>query len=508
LLAFSLAAAVMVFWAGFVSLKNAWALPEYSHGPLIPFISLFLFMREMRDVPPVAAPVTDRWPGVAMLALGLGIGVMGNLAGISHIVTYGFIVWLAGMVLLSFGFRRGVMFWPAVVHLVFMLPLPTFIYWQVSTYLQFVSSEIGVWVIAALGIPVYLDGNVIDLGAYKLLVAEACSGLRYLFPMLSFSYVFAVLYQGPGWHKAILLLSAAPITVAMNSFRIGMIGVMVDRFGIAQAEGFLHTFEGWIIFIACVVILFIEASVLQRLARAPRPLSETLDISFHGFGAQARRIGDVLPSRALMTAALLTGVTAVGWFSLPERGLREVARDPFVIFPQDIGAWQGRVSGLLDPGIEQVLAADDYYSANFTATGAGAPVDLFMAFYNDQMDGTGIHSPEVCIPAGGWEVSAWRSETLTLPTGERVGVSRAIIQKGVARQLVYYWFNLRGERIAGDFAAKWINLRDSILHGRSDGALVRLITPLSAHEEEPAADARLQAFMATLMPALPRFIPD
>lgn len=84
------------------------------------------------------------------------------------------------MVLTLFGFRRGITFWPSVLHLVFMLPLPQFLYWRFNTE-QFVSSEIGVWLVGAMGVPVYLDGNIIDLGVYKLQVAEACSGLRYLF---------------------------------------------------------------------------------------------------------------------------------------------------------------------------------------------------------------------------------------------------------------------------------------------------------------------------------------
>ena len=139
-----------------------------------------------------------------------------------------------------------------MLHLVFMLPLPKFLYWKLTTTLQFISSEIGVSLVRAAGVPVYLDGNVIDLGIYKLQVAEACSGLRYLFPIMSFSYVFAVLYRGPVWHKIVLLLAAAPLAVLMNSVRIGIIGILVDRYGIGQAEGFLHFFEGWVIFLSCI----------------------------------------------------------------------------------------------------------------------------------------------------------------------------------------------------------------------------------------------------------------
>ena len=155
-----------------------------------------------------------------------------------------------------------------MLHLVFMLPLPQFLYWKINTALQFLSSEIGVAFVRVMDVPVFLDGNVIDLGVYKLMVAEACSGLRYLFPIMSFSYVFAVLYTGARWHKIVLLLSAVPIAVLMNALRIGVIGVLVDRYGIGQAEGFLHFFEGWIIFLSCIAILFLmvqgDAAALRR----------------------------------------------------------------------------------------------------------------------------------------------------------------------------------------------------------------------------------------------------
>ena len=100
--------------------------------------------------------------------------------------------------------------------------------------------------------PVFLDGNVIDLGVYKLQVAEACSGLRYLFPIMSFTYVFAVLYRGPVWHKA---GAAARRGAARGPDELGPHRgdrLLVDRYGIGQAEGFLHVFEGWVVFLACI----------------------------------------------------------------------------------------------------------------------------------------------------------------------------------------------------------------------------------------------------------------
>ena len=90
--------------------------------------------------------------------------------------------------------------------------------------------------IRLFGVPVYLTGNVIDLGNYKLQVVEACSGLRYLYPLLSLGFLAAYLFQAPIWQRTLVFLSAIPITIVMNSFRIGMVGLLVERWGTAQAE--------------------------------------------------------------------------------------------------------------------------------------------------------------------------------------------------------------------------------------------------------------------------------
>ena len=102
--------------------------------------------------------------------------------------------------------------------LVFMIPLPNFLLNNLSTKLQLISSELGVAVIRLFDISVYLEGNVIDLGVYKLQVVEACSGLNYLFPLMSLSFIMADLYKAPFWKRAIVFLSSIPITIIMNSF--------------------------------------------------------------------------------------------------------------------------------------------------------------------------------------------------------------------------------------------------------------------------------------------------
>ncbi|MDZ4140135.1 MAG: VPLPA-CTERM-specific exosortase XrtD [Erythrobacter sp.] len=505
-----IATALPVYWLGFTSLASAWGTPEYSHGPLIPLISLYLFLRELRRnrTAPAGTPA-DRRPGIALILLALTFGIFGNLVQIPDLVTYALILWVGGVVLVGFGWAQGRTHWAPVLHLIFMLPLPQFVYWKLTIFLQLVSSELGVWFVALAGIPVFLEGNVIDLGVYKLQVAEACSGLRYLFPILSFSYLFSILYRGPFWHKAVLLLMAAPLTVLMNSFRIGMIGILVNSYGIEQAEGFLHFFEGWVIFGACVGILFLTAIALQRLTPSPLSLADTIDLDFDGFGAQAARLLRISTSRGLITAALISAAVATAFIVTPPPARINMDRDSFALFPRNVGAWSGNPE-LLDPDTERVLGASDYINITYAAPGETGYVNFFAAWYVKQTEGSGIHSPEVCLPVGGWEVFSIDPTPVSIP-GTVYGdfkVNRAVIQKGLSKQLVYYWFEQRGKRMTNDYLAKASVVYDSLTMGRTDGAMVRFVTPIGRNETEAAAEARMQRFMGELLQKLPRFIPE
>ncbi|MEV8467143.1 VPLPA-CTERM-specific exosortase XrtD [Fluviibacterium sp. DFM31] len=498
------------FLAGFIELAVNWATPEYSHGPLIPVISLYLFLREMRRVPQVGyEPDAKRWQGLLVLLLGLVIAGFGNLVLIPDIVAYAFIIWVMGVVLVIFGWERGKTHWAPVLHLIFMLPLPQFMYWQLSIFLQGISSQIGVWFVELAQIPVFLDGNIIDLGIYKLQVAEACSGLRYLFPILSFSYLFSILYRGPMWHKAVLLLSAAPITVLMNSFRIGMIGILVNYYGIEQAEGFLHFFEGWVIFLSCVGILFLMAICLQRLTPNPLPLGDAIDLDTSGFGPILARALAMVPSVALILAIGMSGTMSLLWLNAPSPQHIVPDRTPFMLFPREI---DGRYASFesLSPSVAAVLDADDYVSANYSRE-REMPINFFIAYYENQTEGGGIHSPEVCLPVGGWEMFSLAPYEMSFPDTVygTFEVNRAVIQKGLSKQLVYYWFEQRGRRMTNDFAAKFTVVYDSWTRGRLDGALVRFVTPIADEDGgEAAAEARLQVFMAEALKKLPRYVPE
>ena len=163
---------VLFFWDGIISLLEAWSKPEYSHGPLIPLIAGYLILRELRDGRPLE-PAGSRLPGLLVVFFGLLVGLAGNLTQIPYFITYGLMITIGGLILVLAGGRQGMRFWVPWVYLLFVLPLPNAMYWQLSGQLQFISSRLGVEFIQLVGIPVFLDGNIIDLGVYRLQVAEA-----------------------------------------------------------------------------------------------------------------------------------------------------------------------------------------------------------------------------------------------------------------------------------------------------------------------------------------------
>ncbi|WP_339951006.1 VPLPA-CTERM-specific exosortase XrtD [uncultured Albimonas sp.] len=508
-LAIAVVGAALFFLPGLMVLGEAWQLAEYSHGPLIPLLSSFLLLRQLKDVPVNPGPISDRWPGLVVVGLSLLLGLLALLSHIGDVSAYAMIVWVYGMLLVSFGWKNGKQLWPPVLHLCFMLPLPGLIYYKATTTLQFISSDIGVWALQMMGTPVFLEGNIIDLGVYKLHVAEACSGLRYLFPIMSFSYIFAVLYRGPTWHKAVLLLSAVPIAVLMNSFRIALVGELVNAWGIEAAEGFGHLMEGWVVFLGCIGILFGLAMLMLRLQPAPRmSLSEALDLDLNGIMPELARVRFTRASPAMIAAATLCVVLAAAWWLAPPRDLPATDRQPYSAMPREIGEWEVvRQIPRLDENTERVLGADDYIGLSYARPDVAAPVEFFSAWYHDQTKG-GIHSPEVCLPGGGWEMHSIRTVDLApqLGTEASFNVNRAVIIKGQSQLLVYYWFDQSGRRIASDYMAKAMLVVNGIAEGRTDGALVRLTTPILPREDEATAEARLIEFLRPAKEVLPRFV--
>jgi exosortase D (VPLPA-CTERM-specific) len=491
----------VIFADGIRQLVDLWSTKEeYSHAYLIPLISLYLAWQKKNEL--MALEWRGSWLGVALVAFGLLVCLLGTLSTLYVVIQYALIIVVAGVVLSFVGAGGMRYLWVPLVFLFFMVPLPQFLYQAMSTKLQLISSELGVAVIRAFGISVFLEGNVIDLGSYKLQVVEACNGLRYLFPLASFGFLCAYLYRGPIWHRVVLFLSTAPITVLMNSFRIGVIGASVEYWGEEMAEGFLHDFEGWAIFMACTVVLFVEIWLLTLLQRPRVSFRDAFYLDIPGPGSGQRPV----PWRGLRgqhaTAMLLLGVATLGSLSIGSRGEAIPTRRSFIDFPLALDGWSGRADVLEDVYLK-ALKLDDYVLVNYVSPDRSKVVNFYAAYYQSQRAGQSAHSPRSCIPGGGWKI-----ENLSKVDLAKHAANRVEIALGQNRQLVYYWFQQRGRFITNEYLVKWFLFWDALTRNRSDGALVRLTTQVLPNEDWMAGDKRLQQFAAALADRLDEYVPN
>ncbi len=480
---------------------------EYSHGFFIPVISIYFLWIRRRELKFVVH-FSDALPGLIIVIIGLLLFLLGELATARTIELYAFLVTLTGMFTVAFGLpglRVGAV---PLLFLVFMIPFPAVILNNLSSKLQLISSWLGVEFIRACNIMVYLEGNVIDLGTYKLQVVDACSGLRYLFPLASLSFLCAYLFKGPFWQKALIFLSSAPLTIFMNSFRIGVIGIMVDNWGTAMAEGFLHDFEGWVVFLLCMALLFVEMWLFSRLSGKKVPFNELVLIPSEWSGDANQPGPEIKFNKSIFLLLLLLASTAIASNFIQAREEIIPARKAFLNFPLQLGKWQGRNDYLSQFYLDQ-LSLTDYVIVNYALPGSGDSVNFYSAYYQSQRQGASMHSPKACIPGDGWQISQFGQRNFPDITidGNELEVNRAIIQKGDSRQLVYYWFQQQGRTITDEYLVKWYLFYDAIAKSRTDGSLIRLVTSVGKTEDIEVADQRLQSFMKELIPKLPAYIP-
>ncbi|MEJ2610151.1 MAG: VPLPA-CTERM-specific exosortase XrtD [Candidatus Thiodiazotropha sp.] len=495
------------FWDGITDMLTRWNdKEEYGYAYFLPLISAYLIWQRRGRL--IEVEFKPSWIGVAVIIIAGILFFLGEIATTYTLVQYALVLSVLGLVYGLMGWKAYKLVFGPLFLLFFIVPLPNFIYNNLSGTLQLLSSELGVVVIRWFGISVFLEGNVIDLGDYKLQVVEACSGLRYLFPLISLAYLAAYLYRVELWKRAVVFLSSIPITILMNSFRIGVIGVLVDNWGQEQADGFLHYFEGWIVFMVCFAILLLEMALLVRVGgvkyrfsdvfglELPKPLPS--DIQY-----QSRAVTSV--HYGILGAVCLIALSSI-YLQTQQEILPE--RVAFSQFPLQVGDWKGD-EGRLEEIYLKSLKLDDYIIGDFINP-SGKMVNFYVAYYASQQAGSAAHSPRSCIPGGGWEIEDVTQ--VELPglrmNGQVLRVNRLVIKRGEYKQLVYYWFQQRGRGITSEWLVKWYLFLDGLTKHRTDGSLIRLTTQVGIGESWDDGDSRLVEFAGEVIPVLESYIPD
>jgi EpsI family protein len=211
------------------------------------------------------------------------------------------------------------------------------------------------------------------------------------------------------------------------------------------------------------------------------------------------------PTPRFIVAALLIAGAAI---LMQARARSEVfpPRLPLKQFPAQLGGWSG-TDVAIDKNVLEILGPGDFLLRIYQNQQKSPYIDLFIAYFRSQRAGDTIHSPQHCLPGSGWAPIENQRITLTMPGHEPFPANRYLIAKGGSRQLVLYWFWAHDRGVASEYWAKFYLVADSIKMNRSDGALVRITTPMYPGETADAAQQRILPFARDVTPLLNSYIP-
>ena len=247
--------------------RQWWSDSNWSHGFVVPLFAAFLLWRQKNELATI--PVCPSWAGLGMVCGGLAILVVGVMGAELFLSRCSLIIILGGLVILFLGwghFRAMLFPW---LFLFLMVPLPAIVFSQITLPLQLLVSQLASWILAAMGIPVLREGNVIQLAAMPLEVAEACSGIRSLLSLFTLALICGYFMESEIWKRALLAFISLPIAVAANAARIVGTGLMVQYWDTGKAFGFFHEFSGWMIFLVSVGLLCGTRSIINRTIKRP-----------------------------------------------------------------------------------------------------------------------------------------------------------------------------------------------------------------------------------------------
>jgi exosortase len=265
-----LAAGIVVVLVGLYArvlplwLQDLWDDPNYSHVFIVPIISGFVLWQRRRDL--ATQSIRGSWRGLPVLLAGVCALILGDIGDETFLMRTSLIVVLVGVVLLNFGAGTlRVLAFPLLFFL-FMVPMPAIFFYAITARLQTLAAESGASVLDLLGVPILLDGNVMQLSRLTLGVTEACSGIRSLMTLVALGVAWAYLMLPKRWMQVVLVVAVLPITILANAGRIVMTALVGRWLGVEYAEGFFHFFSGWLIFVLALLGLLAVHGVLRAVS--------------------------------------------------------------------------------------------------------------------------------------------------------------------------------------------------------------------------------------------------
>lgn len=234
--------------------QNWWIDPNFSHGFFVPAFSAYVIWQRRAKL--AALPVQPAWSGLLLIAGSLGVLIVGVMGAELFLSRSSLLFLLAGLVIHLLGWRHfRAMFFPWACFFL-MIPIPVIVFNHVAFPLQLLASRLASSLLVLFDVPVLREGNVLHLPAMTLEVVQACSGIRSLVSLGTLAIIYGYFLEPSARRRAILAVAAIPIAIAANGSRVVGTGLLVNYWEPGKAEGFFHAFEGWVIFVLSLGMLF------------------------------------------------------------------------------------------------------------------------------------------------------------------------------------------------------------------------------------------------------------
>lgn len=498
-----------------------WTDDNYSHGLLIPFVIAYLIWFNF-DRLKFSSGQPQPFAGYLLIALAAVMLLGGTLAAVLYAQRISLLLMLAGVVISFFGFRIMRYLALPFVLLLLSIPLPQIIFNKIAFPLQLLASNIAERVILMIGITAQRRGNVIDVehvgtGEFvSLEVVEACSGIRSLMTLITLSLLLGYFtrqkrqFAGLGLkdhlldrdviRTALLIVSAVPVALLTNSARVVTTGFLASRYGLEGVDGTWHDLAGSIVFFAALLILialnFLFKWLIGRPVEESIPAAARFARMFPGRQANSRKVASVA------VAILVCGMLVNGF---QYRGEQKVERRQLKELPTWLGGWEKRNDDIrFDEATEEVLKATDYVMRDYY--GPGKRLNVYVGYYDSQRLGATYHSPLSCLPGSGWELTEPELIDIRTPKGRVLTVNRYVVRRGSHAEYLFYWYQGRGRTFSNEFADRLFISIDSLVKRRTDGGLVRVLTPVGKDPDYSLSAAK--DLTGHLADVIGEFVPD
>ena len=255
---------VGLYWRVVAGLPRVWLVdPTYSHGFVVPLVSAWIIWRRRRQWRKCAGE--GSWWGVAMVGVAMALAVLGRWAGELFIQRGSMILalWAVVWALWGWAAARAVAF--GIFFLGFMIPLPHVVYDTVAFPLRLVAAQLAGWILELVGVPVYVEGNVVHLPHVVLNVVDACSGIRTMIALAAAGALLSWLELRRWWGWLVMGVGVVVLAVVTNALRVAVSGALGEVWGSGWVEGAAHEAVGWVVFMVGFGLLWILAGWLRRV---------------------------------------------------------------------------------------------------------------------------------------------------------------------------------------------------------------------------------------------------